>query len=86
MPGQGRAQQRQLQSAREHRREAARREAYGGLIASTKSLSAAAAAEVPRVAMYDGEKAGTDWSEAADNRSVGPAPRAEPARRHGRRP
>lgn len=39
--GQGRAQQRQLQSDREHRREAARREAYGGLIASTKLLSAA---------------------------------------------
>ncbi len=38
---QGRAQQRQLQYDREHRREAARREAYGGLIASTKLLSAA---------------------------------------------
>ncbi|MFJ1610767.1 hypothetical protein ACIOHS_46840 [Streptomyces sp. NPDC088253] len=39
--GQGRQQHRQLQAEREHRREAARREAYGALIASTKLLSAA---------------------------------------------
>ncbi|MGW1041049.1 hypothetical protein [Streptomyces sp. NPDC002547] len=39
--GQGRQQQRQLQSDREQRREAARREAYGACIASTKVLSAA---------------------------------------------
>ncbi|MFG2794018.1 hypothetical protein [Streptomyces sp. NPDC048419] len=39
--GQWRQQQRQLQAEREHRREAARREAYGALIASTKLLSAA---------------------------------------------
>ncbi|MFI6440053.1 hypothetical protein [Streptomyces sp. NPDC050759] len=38
--GQGRQQQRQLQAEREHRREAARWEAYGALIASTKLLSA----------------------------------------------
>jgi hypothetical protein len=38
--GQGRQQQRQLQAEREYRREAARREAYGTLIASTKLLSA----------------------------------------------
>ncbi|MGW3313000.1 hypothetical protein ACWDG9_41225 [Streptomyces sp. NPDC001073] len=111
--GQGRAQQRQLQSEREHRREAARRDAYGGLIASTKLLSAAwwrfsdvlwneqstpeqwrtcfaeaheawtrfstavaavvvagpvsaaEAAEVLRVAMYDWEKVGMDWFAAA---------------------
>ncbi|MEU3743513.1 hypothetical protein AB0E78_41530 [Streptomyces sp. NPDC032198] len=37
--GQGRQQQRQLQAEREYRREAARREAYGALIASTKLLS-----------------------------------------------
>jgi len=111
--GQGRAQQRQLESDREYRREAARREAYGGLIACTKLLSAAwwrfsdvlwneqstpeqwrasfaeaheawtrfstavaavvvvgpvsaaEAAEVLRVAMYDWEKAGMDWLAAA---------------------
>lgn len=127
--GQERSQWRQLQYAREHRREA-----YSGLIASPKllsavcrrlsdvvrndqstpeqwqvsfaeahevwsrfssavaavvvagPLSAAAAAEVLRVAMYDCEKAGMDWLEAADNRSVGPVSRAEPARRHGRCP
>ncbi|MFI5998554.1 hypothetical protein ACIBAC_42800 [Streptomyces sp. NPDC051362] len=37
--GQGRQQQRQLQADREHRREAARREAYGACIAGTKLLS-----------------------------------------------
>ncbi|WP_406369690.1 hypothetical protein OG788_07770 [Streptomyces sp. NBC_00647] len=37
--GQGRQQQRQLHADREHRREAARREAYGACIASTKLLS-----------------------------------------------
>ncbi|QIY66417.1 hypothetical protein HEP85_38950 [Streptomyces sp. RPA4-2] len=37
--GQGRQQQRQVQADREHRREAARREAYGACIASTKLLS-----------------------------------------------
>lgn len=37
--GQGRQQQRQLKADREHRREAARREAYGACIASTKLLS-----------------------------------------------
>ncbi|MFJ4790738.1 hypothetical protein [Streptomyces sp. NPDC088794] len=39
--GQGRQQQRQLQADREERCEAARREAYGALIARTKLLSAA---------------------------------------------
>ncbi|GHE51449.1 hypothetical protein [Streptomyces capitiformicae] len=38
--GQGRQQQRQLRAEREYRREAARREAYGALIASTKLPSA----------------------------------------------
>ena len=37
--GQGRQQQRQLRADREHRREAAHREAYGACIASTKLLS-----------------------------------------------
>jgi hypothetical protein len=37
--GQERQQQRQLQADREYRREAARREAYGACIASTKLLS-----------------------------------------------
>ncbi|MER6082930.1 hypothetical protein [Streptomyces sp. NPDC001833] len=37
--GQGRQQQRQVQADRENRREAARREAYGACIASTKLLS-----------------------------------------------
>ncbi|MGA5508962.1 hypothetical protein [Streptomyces umbrinus] len=37
--GQERQQQRQLRADREHRREAARREAYGACIASTKLLS-----------------------------------------------
>ncbi|MFD5717235.1 hypothetical protein [Streptomyces sp. NPDC127036] len=37
--GQGCQQQRQLQADREHRREAARREASGACIASTKLLS-----------------------------------------------
>ncbi|MFI1176818.1 hypothetical protein [Streptomyces melanogenes] len=39
--GQGRQHQRQLRADREQRREAARREAYGACIASTKVLSAA---------------------------------------------
>ncbi|MFD3843215.1 hypothetical protein ACFWWC_44450 [Streptomyces sp. NPDC058642] len=39
--GQGRQRNRQLHADREHRCEAARREAYGALIASTKLLSAA---------------------------------------------
>ncbi|MCX5256751.1 hypothetical protein OOK27_21870 [Streptomyces canus] len=38
--GQGRQQQRQLHAERAYRREDARREAYGALIASTKLLSA----------------------------------------------